>query len=419
MADHEKPTQRRRRTGRLARTVRSLVIIIAIGMGLALFNLYSNTRDVRIATGPPDAAQRAFFVASAERPDIPLFFKSLSPAQRITMAQRLGQHPHPKVVELVGKCLGTFDADARKALTDSLASLARTHPGDVAKLLSVPGSFQQLAIATALRSVGPDVLPAVAAQLSEGPARPNAVAYLVATGPAAIPPLLALLDSDKPEVRSAAADALGKLGAREAVPQLRTMYGKSTGDERLAAMTALAGIGDPTTEPLMTQALSDEALSVPQRTQAALGLGRIGTPTAVATLWKYAQDPDTQLREGAMSALPLASDNALRSPSALPEKLVSVAAGVSTPFADQLIARSLQIPAAQLDAARAAAGRPSLVPALLTAVRASAEDGEVADAMLESLASTPAGIRQIEGLRNDPSLGGLAERRLRLHRLTG
>jgi len=437
-----KSSGQRKRAGRLARTIRSLAYIIGLGIALAVYNAVSLRRDVGLAVGPAGSAQEQFFRDSAERPDISTFFKNLKPSQRLQMAKNIGRYSDPELAKLCGKCLDTFDASARAALTDSLAVVGHVNPRAVAALMNLPGSFQQLAIAAALRQSGPDAIPMVAKEFSDADARANAIAYLVAAGAPAIAPTLPYLDASDKDVRLAAADALGKLRARQAVSKLTGMYLASKNEEQLAYLTALAGIGDPSSEAMMTKTLQDESQSPAARAEAALGLGAIGSQSSLAMLWNYAGVPDKSLRASAVSGLQLAGDPALRLVSGNPlshraamgegaggssaeasakegEGLLRVAEGIHTPYADDIIRQALLDPSQSRFAAEVAGNRPTLVPNLASQARRldATRQGDVVDAVLRALATTQAGraaLKEIESTSPSTPLGALASRRLSL-----
>jgi HEAT repeat protein len=404
-----------RGASRMARTMRSLMLMGALGASLAAFNVYATGRDMSIATGEEGPRQERFFVQAAERPDIPIFFKGLSPEQRLQMSRNIGRYDQPELATLIGKCLGTFDKDARAALTESLSALAKRHPAAVATQLSLPGSFQQLAVAQALQSAGESVLPVVAERMTDAAARANAGAFLVASGPPAVPVLVPLLDNEDEAVRFAAADALGKLRAREAVDPLIRWFRQAEPEAKLTYLAALSGIGDPATEPMMAATLDDPSIPSPQRAQAALGLGRIGTPSAVRLLWPYTVVEDQRIRLSAISALQIAGDGALEEPAPTAAARVAVAAGIGSVRADAVLREALSQPGMRRVAAEAAEGRATLVPALAEVLISldPEADGDQADTLVRALVSTPEGLARVRQVQ-DPRLAGLVERRMRL-----
>jgi len=398
---------------RLARTVRSLLFMISLGAGLAIYNSVTLAKDVSTATGAKSDAQHNFFVAAADRPDIELFYKKLTHDQKVAMAKHLGEYQDPKLAKVIGKLVGTFDAEARGILTDSLTKAAQGHPEAVASLLTQKGSLQIVAITAALRSMGPDALPSVVDQLKVADARTNSVAYLVAAGKPAAPFLLPKLDDTNKDVRLAAADALGKIGDEAAIGKLTDLYTGSTGDEKFGYLSALSGIGARQSEGLLTAAVTDESLTGPRRAQAMLGLGRIGSNTAIQKLWALSSTDDPQVLDSVVSALQLAGDQAL-SGAPDPHLALRVAGGLRDRTADEYISKALTDPALTIAAAEAAAQRPSLVGALAANVKVHAADGAEVDALMRALSTSREGQQELQRLANDPLVGGFAFRRLKL-----
>ena len=129
--------------------------------------------------------------------------------------------------------------------------------------------------------------PALREVLKQAPrARGEAALVLGEIGdPAAIPDLLAALepeakDREVIDANRRIADALGALGAKEAVPPLVRLTASPDGFTQVAAIDALGAIGDAAAvEPLVAIA-RDEGAEPFTRKKALLALGRIGDPRA-------------------------------------------------------------------------------------------------------------------------------------------
>ncbi len=406
----------RRSGGRIGRIVRSLLVIGLIAIILGSWSAYTTRRDIAVVTGPPGKAQADFFRAAADRPDIATFFKKLEPGQRLRMAQNLAHHRAPELAKLIGLLLADFDPQAREALTASLAELAKAHPEAVAAELKHKGSFQSLAVARALRQAGPAAVKAVAERLRVAETRPNAIAFLVAAGPPAVP-----FCCPCSKTKTKTCDWRHRTRSGSCVPgRPWRLWSRSTGaaegDERLGYLTALSGIGAKETEALMAEALRDERLPGPQRAQAALGLGRIGTPSAARLLWSYTRSEDAALRASAISALQLAGDVALGGGSGDPATALEVAAAVPTPLAERFVARALRNRQLRLAAAEAAVeardSSATCKPLCVTWTRTARASSQ--DAVIQALQSTAAGRTALERLQQDPHLQGFVARRSRL-----
>ncbi len=117
-------------------------------------------------------------------------------------------------------------------------------------------------------------------------------------------PLLFALFEDKDEgVRVSVAEALGKIGDREAIPLLNEKMHKDTAQVRRVSIGSIALIADVSGEVMLAEAVGNPDDDDEARSQAAVGLGKIATPAAVDTLIKALNDSDTKLRTSAVGAL--------------------------------------------------------------------------------------------------------------------
>jgi HEAT repeat protein len=216
------------------------------------------------------------------------------------------------------------------------------------------------------------------------------------------------------DVRLAAADALGKLRSRDAVPKLLSLYFNSKGADRETYLTALASIADPTTESLLASSLSDALAPAAERSQAAIGLARISSHSAVQVLWHFAKDEDSTVSSGCLSALQLCKDLALKDPTQPPALRLQVAATFEDSAADKVIRAALEDPSLQVAAAGASFGRSTLASLLagLLRERKLAENGDFAEAAIDSLESTREGRSSLNGLKQNPMLSGFVSREM-------
>lgn len=398
------------RGGRLGRTIVALASMILLGVVLATLNVFTSRRDLALATGPQGEAQRQWLVEAADRPDIAQFFKKLPHEQRVAMAQAVARYDDAPLAKLSGLLLADFDADARAFLTEGLKKVAAAHPEAVAEQLKQKGSFQVLGVSEALRTQGERVVPGVVAMLANGDARPSAVAYLVRAGEPSVPALLPKLDDENKDVRLAAADALGQLRSRTAVAPLLKKLDVAPVEERPAYLAALAAVGDPSTEGLMASTLRDPQAPLAERAPAALGLGRIGGPAAARLLWQFAPSDEPAISTAALAALGAVGPAALEVPNVPPLLRVRVAAVVPGPVGDAAIRNGLAAPATRVAAVEAAKGRPTLLPDLAALLPDAKRDGDLAAALVPTLAATDEGKTRLVAYRDDPDLSGFIRR---------
>ena len=131
----------------------------------------------------------------------------------------------------------------------------------------------------------------------------------------AIAPLLAQLNDKDEGVRNGAAEALGKIGDPTGAPRLIEMKAKDTPQAQRVAIGALALIAAPSCETALTEAVANPAANSEARAQAAVGLGKIGSASAVATLVKTLSDDDLKIRSAAVTALARAARPTADAPS--------------------------------------------------------------------------------------------------------
>ena len=110
------------------------------------------------------------------------------------------------------------------------------------------------------------------------------VRFIATLGKKAVPPLMEAVESPDAGTGETAAALLGELRAKEAVPKL-VAFLKSRRPRRYAAAWALGEIKDPSTIPVLIEALSDGNVGVAKAaTRALINIGKKATPALVAAL---------------------------------------------------------------------------------------------------------------------------------------
>ena len=136
-------------------------------------------------------------------------------------------------------------------------------------------------------------------------ARPAAATGLAAAGEAAVAPLDAALDAERPEVRRIAAAALGEIGpgAIDAAAGLEARLADDDGEVRQRAARALGLVGARGSAPVLEDALQDRDEHVREHAAEALGFLTRGTDRAVAPLAGALHDSARYVRGAAAEAL--------------------------------------------------------------------------------------------------------------------
>lgn len=109
------------------------------------------------------------------------------------------------------------------------------------------------------------------------------------------------LSADQPELRMAAANALGRLGDRDATPALVKRLGDPDPRVRIRAATACGSIGDPRSVGALVDLLSDDRRDV--KRAAADALANVGDDRALRALRGLLDDDSETIRWVAVSAL--------------------------------------------------------------------------------------------------------------------
>jgi HEAT repeat protein len=127
---------------------------------------------------------------------------------------------------------------------------------------------------------------------------------LVKSGkPEVVQPLVIMLRDARPEHRAAAADGLGKLGARDQIPALRSMFESptSTPIEQIKAAGALLRLNDDTGYPRLLELLRSQVPDVRRASARALETRRDAAWMSVVR--ELALDPDAGVRLEALQLL--------------------------------------------------------------------------------------------------------------------
>jgi cellulose synthase operon protein C len=270
-----------------------------------------------------------------------------SPDVRQAVARALGDLADPRAWSALVLSLRDQSIDVRR---ETLAALGRMHASDAVDAITSFATDRTPALRlAALEALGriatPDAVRVLLAVIGTGDDGSGSLERtplrdaLVASGPAVVTPLCALLaGSPSPQAATSAAWVLGELHARSGIPSivsamrrgalptaaaLRALAGAGTGAQvpvvlefvadpspvvRAQALAAAMALLDPVqpdgraVEPLAA-ALRDARSSAEDRVRIATLLGRTGAPRAAALLMDLARAKDASLRLAAIDAL--------------------------------------------------------------------------------------------------------------------
>lgn len=359
------------------------------------------SRRIRIVQALEDWAEKDAIVqavAFLKDPDRPV-------RDRIVLALvRVGTRSKDNLQAIVN---GSKDGDAnvRKACIAVLQVLGQDDLAKARRLLEraipdTPADVREEALSRRNPEVARQVIQLVAdAMKADGAARGpggDVLGALVDRREDSVRALMPQLDDGDDGVCSGAAAALGKVGSPTPVPKLIEIMHKRSAQVRRIAIGALALIASKDCEAALTEAVNNPDDDNEARARAAVGLGRIATPTAVATLVKALQDKDLKVQTAAVDALAVGGRadlprvlGSLSHPDANVRVRAAQALGrIATPESNPALLRALDDP---ISAVRVAAARALGFPGNAGAVqhlvaRLADQDGAVASACADSLA---------------------------------
>ncbi len=256
-------------------------------------------------------------------------------ATRIKAARALKELGNDKAVKQCIAFLKDPDKPVQDTIVQTLQAIGANSPASIKELVAGlkdgDANVQKgtiAALSDSANGVGPKpgvVAAIIALMKAEGGARNNGGTVLgsqifVKNGAntESLPLLTAQLQDKDEGVRGGAAAALGKIGDPNAVVALKTAMHSDTAQVRRISVGSLALIAAPSCEDALTEAINNTDDDSEARSQAAAGLGRIGSATAIATLIKALNDDDNNLRSSAITSLSLAGRPTVDGPYAEP-----------------------------------------------------------------------------------------------------
>jgi HEAT repeat protein len=232
--------------------------------------------------------------------------KAIDPYRRREAALYLADHPGPAATEALFAALGDPDPQAHEAVI--LALVQQSVPDKVARLVTVlreDSAARRNAAISVLIEIGTHDI----ANLTSAFQHPSAEVRLHIAevlgdlrDPQAVPALLARLtdDAEFPNVRHAAAQALGKIGDRTATPALIGAAERGDFWVRYAAVEALGRLGDERAVGPLLQLMQQDIWTRPTIVHT---LGNLESLAAVEALVAALDDANEAVRVASMEAL--------------------------------------------------------------------------------------------------------------------
>lgn len=371
-------------------------MIVALVVGAAIWSNIATNRLLDDATSGVPERQKAALMRLAQREDYFDLIQSRKPPARLRVAEGVERLGNATAVKIGLAMLKDPKPEVRDRFLQALIRIGK--PNVEAFIAGLKDGDPNVKAGTvkAMVAIGLDSLPVALAAINDNDARGTAGNVLIKFGSASVPGLIKILNETQDEgIRLFVIETLGKIGDRRAAPLIRP-YLNLPPEKRRLVISALGIIADPGTEPDLRRTLNNPMEDSDARVQAALGLGKIATPTSVAALVKALKDMDLKVRLATVAGLQRAGTKALpalssamRDPDANTRRLVAQAlGGIRSRESVMLLAAALRDKEIRVQRMAAVAlgetGRPEAVPILIGAL--AARDGGVMMAASDSLA---------------------------------
>jgi len=400
-----------------------LLFVLAVGgiIGSAIWNNIATNRLIEQATGENRAQQVAALGALAQRDDFFDLLQSRKTPARLRVADGVEAMNNADGVKIALAMLRDPDPRVRDRFLESLKKLGAANLAAVAEGLKNGDAKVRNGTVQVMIALGEASIPHALKAFEDSGGRSAATEVLAHFGAKSVPGLLELLRTKEDEgLRLDVVAALGRIGDRRATEAILPFL-KLPPEKRRVALSALGSIADPRTESVLIGALRSEQDDPDARAQVALGLGAIGTPSALRALQgalgelnlTVADSAALGLQRAGARALPYLAQAARSENPAVRRRATVALSGIADPQSVALLAQLLNDPAPEV--ARAAADalgqvdRPEAVPVLARAL--SHPDGGVAQNAARSLAriGKPAIQPLLQAMRSpDPTVAYLA-----------
>ncbi|GIV06494.1 MAG: hypothetical protein KatS3mg016_2069 [Fimbriimonadales bacterium] len=403
-----------------------LLFVLAVGgvMGSAVWNNIATNRLIEHATGTNRAQQTAALTALAQREDFFDLLQSRSLPARLRVASGVEVMNNADGVKIALAMLRDPDPRVRDRFLDALKRIGRANLAATAEGLKHSDAKVRNGTVQVMIALGEESIPHALKMFEDPAGRGAATEVLVHFGARSVPGLLEIVRTTKDDgLRLDAIAALGRIGDRRAVDAILPFL-KLPVEKRRVVLSALGSIADPRTEGILIQALRSSDEDPDARAQVALGLGTMGTLSALRALKEALADLNLTVADAAAlglqragaRAIPYLAEAAHSANPAVRRRAATALGGISEAQAVQALSTLLNDPEPTVRRASADAlgkvGLPEAIPVLIRALRH--PDGGVAQNAARSLAQIgdPAVNALVQALGDERSVAYLAAQAL-------
>lgn len=363
------------------------LLVVTFVIGSAILNNINTNRLLDDAVSGEASRQTSSLTSLAEREDFFDLLQSRETPQRMKIAKGVESLNNAVGVKVGLAMLRDPEPRVREQFIESLKKIAPNNLEAFVDGLKHGDSNVKNGTVAVMAFAGEPSLPVALKAVENADARAAAGNVLVKLGAVSVPGLLNILkDTEDEAIRLFVIETLGKIGDKRATPAILPYLSLPPEKKRIVT-GALGLIADPATEKYLVQSLQDPEEDADARVQAALGLGKIGTPSAVSVLINALNNENLKISDGAVAGLQRAGGKALGALKTAvnhPDPNVRVRAvqslgGIESTESVPILADALNDPDVRVKRAAAQAlgntGQPEAVPVLIRAL--GMEDGGV------------------------------------------
>ncbi|MDW8106717.1 MAG: HEAT repeat domain-containing protein [Armatimonadota bacterium] len=377
--------------------VRVLFVAVVGGIiGSAIWNNIATNRLIEHATGTDRTAQIDALSKLVQRDDFFDLLQSRKLPARLRVADGVEAMNNADGVKIALEMLRDPDPRVRERFLATLQRIGKTNLAAVAEGLKNGNTQVRNGTVQVMIALGAESVPHALKVFEDPSGRAGATEVLAHFGAQSVPGLLELLRTKEDEgLRLDAIAALGRIGDRRATEAILPFLNLPP-EKRRVVLAALGSIADPRTEAILVRALRSAEEDPDARAQVALGLGKLGTPSALRALQgalaelnlTVANAAALGLQRAGVRALPYLAEAARHPEPAVRQRAADALGGIADAQAVRLLASLLRDPDVRVARAAAAAlgtvRHPEAVPELVRALKHT--DGGVVQNAARSLA---------------------------------
>ncbi|MCW5933901.1 MAG: HEAT repeat domain-containing protein [Fimbriimonadia bacterium] len=354
-----------------------LLVVASLIIGSAINNNMSTNRLLANATSRQTETQKNALTTLSEREDFFDLLQSRPTDERLRIAEGVEQLNNPVGIKVGLAMLRDPEPRVRERFLQALQKIATPNLDSFIDGLKNGDSNVKNGAVTVMAAVGAPSLPVALKAIEDSAARGAAGDVLTKLGKISVPGLLDILNKTEDEaIKLFVIETLGKIGDTRATAAIQK-YLSLPPEKRRIVISALGLIGDPASEADLSRALQNQEEDADARVQAALGLGKIGSPKAAQLLVKSLNDPNLRIVDACVTGLQRAGSASIPALQAVPRdpvirnRALQALGGIQSATAVSMLKQALTSPDHLITAVKALGenGSPDAISSLVETLK--------------------------------------------------